>query len=180
MPNRTLDFPPYDTVAEHEGKGNWAVSKYYRFPYRFFYRHKLRMITDLIGHETFAHLLDYGCGPGVLKRELEKHALYYKGYDLGDVFDPRWRFDVVVLASVLEFLNIESTLKRVKSVLKPSGFIIIASPMDTWASRQYFKLIGDKHTRNSNERIIGRVSDMFKVQRIDTWLGLYFAMKAMN
>ena len=138
------------------------------------------MITDLMGHERFMHMMDYGCGPGVLTTELEKHTLYYKGYDLGDVFDTRWRFDVVVLASVLEFVNVESTLRRVKSVLKPSGVIIVASPMDTWTSRQYLKLIGDTHTRNSHEQIIKSVSGMFKVQRIDTWLGLYFAMKAMN
>ena len=180
MRHSTLDLPTYDTVAQFEGKGNWAVSKYYRFPYRFFYRHKIKMIMDMFGEDVYTHLLDYGCGPQILKKTLKNHSLYYKGYDIGDVFDPRWRFDVVVLASVLEFVNVEFILHQVKSVLRKGGFIVVSSPMDTWISRQYFKLIGDQHIRNSHERIISGISKIFKIEKVNKWMGLYFSVKACN
>ena len=138
------------------------------------------MITNLLGDDLYIHLLDYGCGPQILKNELKKHALYYKGYDIGDTFDPRWRFDVVVLSSVLEFVNLEHTLHQVKGILRKGGFIVVASPMDSWLSRTYLKSIGDLQVRNSHERIISNVSKVFKIEKLDTWLGLYFALRARN
>ena len=134
----------------------------------------------MLGNYLYDNLLDYGCGPEVLKPELQKHALHYKGYDLGDVFDPRWRFDAVVLASVLEFVNVEFILHRVKSVMRKNGILIVASPMETKLSKAYFKLIGDKHIRNSHERIIKGISKVFKIEKVNKWMGLYFSVKATN
>ncbi len=174
---RPLTLPKYSSISHEEGKGNWAVKKYYQFPHRFFYRHKLRMITDMMD-KRYHNILDYGSGPGVFTPELKKHAHFVTSYDLNSTFDPRWKFEAVVCASVLEFLPLMETLKQINQILKPGGSLFIASPMETKWTNKYFNSIGDKNQRHCHREIKYLVNKVFKLETYKEWLGLYFAIKA--
>ena len=175
----TLRLPSYSSLKEYEGKGNYAIEKYYKFPYRLFYRKKLRMIVDLMEKDkVFHNILDYGSGPGIFTPELKKHALFVKSFDLNDVLDPRWRYDAVVCSSFLEFSELHFTLETIKKLLNPGGKLFIGSPMKTGVSNLYFKLIGDKNKRHSHNKILSEVSKQFKLEKYSTWMNLYFALRA--
>ena len=177
-----IRLPKYYTLAEFEGKGNWAIAKYYKWPYRFFYRHKLKMIVDMLRRDTKYHnILDYGSGPGIFTEELKQHAHFVKSFDVGQLIDPRWKFDVIVCSSVLEFMpNLDFTLVMLKSLLKKNGILVVGSPMNTWITRLYLSLIKDKHTRNSHIMIQSKVSKYFNITESKEWLNLYFSLKAVS
>ena len=177
MLHSTLHFPPYDTVRVHEGKGNYAVAKYYKWPWRAFYRHKLKMIVDLMDGEFYDSLLDFGSGPGVLKPELSRHALRYLAID-SNTWPSIQGVDCIVAASTLEFVNLDIVLPRLAKILRPNGAFIVASPMQNLLTSAYFGLIGDKKQRHSETQIIEAISDHFKIERIDNWMNLYFALRA--
>ena len=177
----SLALPKYETLKQFEGKGNFAINKYYQFPYRFFYRHKLKMIISLMPKGTiYRNILDFGCGPGIFTKELKKHALAVKSIDTLSELDSRWSFDAVVCSSVLEFAMLDVTLRALKNVLKSSGALFVASPMETPLSNLYFNLIKDKYCRNSHEEIIKKVSVYFSITEMKTWFGFYFALKAVK
>lgn len=180
MPNNilhTLSLPPYSSLKEHEGKGNYAISKYYKFPYRIFYRHKLKMIINLM-EGRYKNCLDYGAGPGIFTRELKKHCDNVISHDFNKPVDLRWKFDLIICASVLEFCHLNATLEFLKGVLKPGGTLIVASPMETPLSKYYFKAIEDMNIRYSHTKIIEAIQKKFKVEKKKEWLGLYFALRA--
>ena len=178
MPNR-LVLPPYETVSEFEGKGNFAIRKYYAQPYRGFYRRKLWMIIDEFEPKRFYRTaLDFGSGPAcIFKNTLSRVAFSVKCIDDKETIDRRWKFDLITCASVLEFTTPE-TLDLLEWVLAPKGHIIIASPMDTWISNLYFWAIGDKKPRHPHGQILSEVSKRFKILTYKRWLGLYFVIKA--
>jgi hypothetical protein len=177
--NDMLHLPPYYKVRHLEGTGNFAVDSYYKFPRRIFYRHKLKMILDMMGDKHYYNILDFGCGKAcIFKNDLCGRSDRYIGYEQGDVFNPNWKFNLIVCASVLEFVNLPSTLKMLEGVLAPGGEIIIASPMDTTLSYLYFKLIGDTKGRNTHNEIVAQVSKVFKFEKYESWMGLYFCLKA--
>jgi len=173
-----LTLPPYNEIKHLEGKGNFAVDKYYKFPYRLFYRHKLRMALNLFPKITVHNVLDFGSGQGILVPELKKRALFVKQFDINDIIDKRWKFDVIVCCSVLEFCQLPHTLNLLKGMMKQDSKLIIASPMDTPQSRFYYKLIKDKNIRNSHAKILSEVSKVFKLETYTNWLNLYFALRA--
>lgn len=176
---RNLTLPPLKHIQHLEGKGNWAVRKYYKWPHKIFYQKKLCMILDLLGANTYHNILDYGAGPGILAPELKKRCLFLRQYEPGQTFDRRWRFNVIILGSVLEFLpHLDATLVQLKNILKPGGFIVAASPMETPMTRAYFKLINDTYKRHSHVDIIHAVNHHFKIDEYRTWMGLYFALSA--
>lgn len=174
-----IALPPYAKVKHHEGKGNFAVKKYYQFPFNFFYVWKLRMIVDMLGLGLlYRNILDFGAGTAeIFKTELQRHAFSVKCTDMKSYIDLRWRFDVVVCSSVLEFVPVEKVLWGLRDVMTPSGVLVVASPMDTWLSRFYFKLIGDKNKRHSHGLICNFLRRDFKEVAYKEWLGLYFVMK---
>lgn len=176
---KALRLPPYSSLKSYEGGGNYAIGKYYRFPYRFFYRHKLRMILSLMEKDKIYHnILDYGAGPGIFTPALKKHALFVKNFNHGDVLDPRWRFDAIVCCSVLEFTELGFTLATIKRLLNPGGKLYVASPMDSWLGEAYFTSIGDRHRRHSHKKILSEVSKQFRLEKYHTWMNLYFALRA--
>ena len=176
-----LHLPAYNEVKHLEGVGNFAVKKYYKFPYRFFYRKKLKMILEMMGNKHYYNILDFGCGEAcIFKPELLKHCERYIGYEQGDVFNPNWSFDCIVCASVLEFVSLPATLRRLHKVLKPGGDIIVASPMDNTLSYLYFKMIGDDNSRNTHNEIVAELSKVFKFEQYNSWMGLYFCVKAIK
>lgn len=176
----SIALPPYPSLKRYEGKGNWAIKKYYQWPYSLFYRHKLKMIVEMLGKKKHNNILDFGAGPGIFTKELSKHAISVKSFDLGDVMDLRWKFDVIVCASVLEFVPLEHTLKLLKALMKPKGILIVGSPMDSKFSRAYFKFIKDKNTRYSHQEIIEAMEKVFGIVAEKSWMNLYFTAKAWN
>ena len=174
-----LRLPDYHSIKGWEGKGNWTVKKYYQFPYRFFYRHKFRMIVDMIPKgKIYRNILDFGTGPGIFMEELKRHALFVKGFDKGDNIDPRWKYEAIVCASVLEFCSLDLMLPLLSQILHPKGNLLIASPSSNWFTEGYLKLAGDKHFRNNHKTILSKVSKYFRIVEYHDWLGLYFSIKA--
>lgn len=177
----SLTLPPYDSLIKYEGKGNYAIWKYYKFPYSFFYRHKLKMMVAMMDKgRIYRNCLDFGSGPGIFTEELRKHSLKIKQLEKGEAVDPRWKFDLVVCASVLEFVELEPTLVTLKNMLTPGGQIIIASPMESIFSRFYFNKIKDSKRRHHPNKIIFEVSRKFRIVKMKEWLGLYFCIKAVK
>ena len=175
----SVTLPPFHKLAKYEGLGRYAIRKYYAFPYRFFYRKKLKMIVDLMPKDhIYNNILDYGSGPGIFTPELKRHAINVKSFDMKDVIDPRWRFQAIVCASVLEFTDIYSRLYFFNRIMSSKAHLYIASPMNTRLSRAYFKLIGDKESRHSHKKILSEVSKQFKIEEYHTWMKLYFSIKA--
>lgn len=171
-----LTLPPYSEVKHLEGTGNFAVKKYYRFPYKLFYLKKLEMISDILyGFKTKRNILDFGCGEAqIFRPELKKHTLSVTSIDKLQEINPSWKFDVIVCASVVEFLPLTTTAKLLKRVLAPGGKIIISSPMQTKLSRFYFWLIQDANQRHTHDEIIDEFLKEFDLLKYKTWAGLYF------
>jgi len=165
-------------MKEYEGQGNWAISKYYKLPFSFFYRKKLKMIlASFPKDKVYQNILDFGCGPGIFWPALKKKALFVKGYEPGDIIDPRWRFEAIVCSSVLEFTNLDQSLTLIYNLLKDKGHLYIGSPMKTPLSNLYFKLIGDKNYRTSHKKIITSVRKLFTIEEYTEWMNLYFVLR---
>lgn len=174
---RRLELPPYSEVSIFTGKGNWAVDQYYKWPHRWFYRHKLKMIVNELLPLDTPRILDFGAGYGVFTKELTRHG-QVKSVDQGDVLDWRWKFEAIVCASSLEFCHLDYTLKTLRRMCHPRGVIIIASPMKSFWSGLYFMLIKDDKKRHDQTAIIEAVKKHFKIKSYKTWLGLYFCLVA--
>lgn len=166
-------------MKEYEGKGNWAIGKYYKPPFSLFYKKKLKLILSLFPKgKVYHNILDFGSGPGIFLPSLKKKAIFVKGYEPGDIIDSRWRFEAIVCSSVLEFVNLESTLSLLFNLLKPGGQIYIGSPMRTKLTSTYFSLIGDKHKRTPHTTIVSNIKQYFKIEEYHEWMNLYFVLRA--
>ena len=173
-----IKLPEQYTLMEFEGKGPWAIGKYYQFPWNLVYLYKLRMIVRLMDKKVARTLLDLGSGPGIFKPELQRRALRTTHVNHIAEVDPRAKFDVIVCASYLEFVKLSYVLPRLDEMLAPGGQLVIASPMKSWVTRAYYHLLGDTTKRHSHEEILSMVSKHFRVEKYTTWLGIYFAIKA--
>ena len=176
--SHSLLLPPLSKVVEYEGTGNFSVKRYYKWPFSFFYCHKLDMILDLMDSgRVYISIVDFGCGKAkILKESLNIRSLNVSCVDKDD--DIKGRYDLIVCASVLEFVNLKLVLPRLKSHLIHGGQLIGASPMDTRLSRFYFRLIGDKRKRHSHKTILTELHKQFFVTKKVEWFGLYFSFKA--
>ena len=172
-----LELPERNQIIKHEGLGNYAISKYYQFPYSFFYQYKLKMILNMMKGGSYKNILDYGAGPGIFTPELKKHGKV-TSVDISDPINPTWKFDLIICSSVLEFTFVDHTCRLLKTILHQKGEIIVASPIQSKLSRLYFNAIGDRKVRHSHLEIQSKVSKHFKIERYEEWLGLYFALKA--
>ena len=174
-----ITLPDYSEISDFEGHGNYAVKKYYKLPWRPFYRKKLYLIRSLLDKKrVYKNILDFGCGPGVFTPELKKHAINVVSVDKDYVIDPRSRFECIVAASTLEFIeDLPETIRQLYRLTHTTAQIIVASPTNSLLSRLYFKSIGDNITRNSPKNIVGIVDKYFKVLDYKEWMGLYFAFK---
>src|SRR3990167_8356240 len=167
-----IALPSYEFLKLHEGKGNYAISKYYR--------KKLYMIRDLLDEKRiYDNILDFGSGPGIFEKELKRHALKVAAVDKGDQIDPRARFECIVCASSLEFVDdLDDTVGKLYKATHPKGQIIIGSPMDSALAKAYFWLIGDKKPRHKPDEIVKAVKRKYLVSEYREWAGLYFALRA--
>lgn len=167
-----LTFPKYSLVKQYENGGNFAVSKYYHFPWRFFYRHKIRMIEKAIRDERFGSIMDFGCGPGLMHDEwlkfsdkvylIEKYANYIP------------KVDLAICASVMEFVDLKKTMRLLSMSCDQ---IVISSPMRNSITETYFNAVGSYHTRNSHEEIISEMLKYFNLTHYESWMGLYFCAR---
>jgi len=180
---RTLNLPDLKLISRYEKTGNHAVSKYYKFPYSFFYQKKLKLILSLMDKQ-YDNIMDFGAGPArIFSPELRKRCNRLVSWDIGDTFNPHWRFSAIVCASVIEFVpNPYETFKLLISVLKTGGHIFIASPMDTPITRAYFNFIKDTRKRHPHGHIktTGECSYYWNLESYKEWRGLYFAMKLVK
>ena len=174
----SVQYPPLSSISHLEGKGNFAVSKYYKLPFRPFYRHKFKMIVDMIGDSEYGKVLDFGTGSGIFRTELLNHANSVVCVNENTPINPLWRFDAIICASVLEFCHLYSVVSNLYSLLNPGGILYVASPMDTRLSQSYFKLIGDNKLRHSHDLIKSVIETKFQLKEYKEWMGLYFALKA--
>ena len=174
----SVQYPPLSTLSHLEGKGNFAVSKYYKWPFRPFYRHKLKMIADMMGDAKYDRILDFGSGSGIFRTELLKHSKSVSCVNEDTPINPHWRFDAIICASVLEFTHLYSVVSNLRNILNDGGVLYVASPMDTRISQGYFRLIGDEKFRHSHNTIKAVVSKHFEIKEYTEWMGLYFALKA--
>lgn len=175
----SLALPPYSSVKHLEGIGNYAVRKYYKLPWSYFYRKKLRMARDLMSKSTYYNILDFGYGCGIFTPELSKRSMRnITSINYTHEIRSNWNFDLIMCCSVLEFCDLELTLWKLKQILKPTGEIIVSSPMKCFITDMYYKLIGDKYARHSHNKIVKNMKHYFNVEKYITWNGLYFGMRA--
>ena len=177
-----IKLPEYSSLKEHEGKGNYAIGKYYKLPYRPFYRKKLYMVRNLLDKgRVYKNILDFGSGPGVFTDELKKHSISVTNLDKWHRIDRRSRFEAIVCASSLEFIeNLPETMNELSIVSPVKGQLIVASPMNSILTKSYFKMIGDDLVRNSPDVIRYIIQRFFKVVEYHEWMGLYFSLKAIK
>ena len=159
-----LKLPSYNQVAKYEGQGNWAVDKYYKWPHRFFYRHKLKMCVDMIKDNHYYNTLDFGSGYGIMTKELLKYSDRVISHDRTDVIDLKWGFDLIIALSVMEFVNLDKTVSTFKTLMDNKSELIIVSPMSNWITRKYFNFIKDYNVRNSHQEIKEAVESKFKIK----------------
>lgn len=168
-----LKFPKYSSVAHLEGHGNYAVEKYYKWPYRYFYRHKIRMIERMLRGRSYRNIIDFGCGPGLFTDQWHEYSEDVILVDKESSLD-KLSVDLIICASVMEFVPLDETFNRLAMTLETGGDIIVASPMQNSLSRFYFNKIKDKIPRNSHQSIFSEMSSYFNIRHYTTWLGLYF------
>lgn len=174
-----LALPPYESVRHFDGMGNFAVDKYYRWPFSFFYQKKLKMMVEMLGKDMRSNVLDFGCGEAkIFETELKRHFFNVSCADRVSDLNPLGRYETITCASVLEFVWLPTTIKRLKRLLKPNGFMVVASPLKNRLTDFYFKLIGDKESRHSHKEIMGYIMRDFRVVEYKEWFGLYFCLKA--
>lgn len=174
-----ITLPPYSQIANLDGTGNFAVKKYYHWPFSFFYKKKLKMILDILEPKRhYYNILDFGCGEAqIFKPELSNLCQRVVCVDKAEDIDLRWSFDMVICASVLEFVELPVAVARLKMVTRPKGVLVVASPLNTWLTRLYFKLIGDTNKRHTEKEIIDEVAKRFFIVEYKKWLGLYFVLR---
>jgi ubiquinone/menaquinone biosynthesis C-methylase UbiE len=147
------------------------VQLYYSWYAGWFYRHRLRMVSNLLDGESFNKLLEIGTGSGIFLLELLKHARLAFGMDIhptfhgvrkmleregadlsrvelkhGDIFNIPYTdhsFDAVVCVSVLEhFIDPRPALVEIQRVIRPQCPIILGFPADTTITRLIFASLG--------------------------------------
>jgi len=174
-----LELPTYESISHLEAKGGYAVKKYYRWPWKWFYRKKLEMLLSYLEDgRIYGSVLDFGCGkPKILGPSLDKIGLNVSYVDEGDKL-PNCKFDVITCGSVLEFVTLEEVLPKLKKHLTRDGFMVVASPMSNWVTDLYLYFSGDKAIRNSHRNIIREAKKHFHIEDYKEWMGLYFSFKA--
>lgn len=170
-----LTFPKYSQVKKYENKGNYAVKKYYFWPWRFFYRHKIRMIERAMRGDHFNSIMDFGSGPGLMYNQWKKQAHEVYLFDKNNTQIPN--VNMTICASVMEFVPLKETFEK---LAQHTNEIVIASPMKSGWSDYYFKMIDDKETRHSHQEILDEMARYFSINYHESWLGLYFCARGIR
>jgi len=147
------------------------VRLYYAWYAGWFYRQRLRLVSQALGTRPFDSLLDIGTGSGIFIPQLLNHAqkvygidihksytgvqkmLQNEGLDLGRVElregsilaipYPNASFDAVTCVSVMEhFADPLPALREMHRVLKPHGVLVIGSPVENLITSTLFNALG--------------------------------------
>ncbi|MCS6904309.1 MAG: class I SAM-dependent methyltransferase [Bacteroidia bacterium] len=133
------------------------LAKLYQVVRKYTIRQKANLIRQKISSPT--HLLDVGCGTGEFLSFMEKKGWIVTGIEPSEkarryaqkyyrlnIFEPSYLFDlpeksyeVITLWHVLEHLHrVNEYLERLKKLLKPDGFLILALPNSQAAEARYY------------------------------------------
>jgi 2-polyprenyl-3-methyl-5-hydroxy-6-metoxy-1,4-benzoquinol methylase len=174
---------------------------------RWFAWRKLKHILHSCGHPRNAHILDYGCGSGVLFETLFPHCerLYASDMELGmaritsgllglneiiflhpeDIVEtiPNKTIDIVIAANVLEHVSsLSDCLGIFADKLKTDGFLIVSGPTENRIyrlGRAYLKRMGYlKFTGGYHARNIHQIFQEIEGQRFRKTRHITFPLPA--
>ncbi|OGO20096.1 MAG: hypothetical protein A2Z14_04725 [Chloroflexi bacterium RBG_16_48_8] len=170
-----LSLPSRDSLQFSIDEGTeedyHLVRLYYSWYAGWFYRHRLKMMSNLLEGKSLDKLLEIGTGSGIFILELLKHANLVVGMDIhptyqgvrkmleregadysrvelrqGDIFDipyPDHSFDAVVCVSVLEhFPEPRLALEEIQRVVRPQCPILMGFPAKTTITKLIFASLG--------------------------------------
>lgn len=159
------------TIDNGQSEDYHLVRLYYSLFTGWFYRSRLRVITQLLEGESVDRILDVGTGSGILIKELLKRAGHVTGIDLhstyrgvtsmlanegvnlnqvelrqGSILNIPYgdeTFDIVVCVSVLEhFADPRPALQEIRRVLKPNGIFVAGFPARNRLTAILFQMLG--------------------------------------
>ena len=138
------------------------------------------------------HILDLGCGTGVMSFELSNVANSIHAIDLdlrpqrilqeyiefpknihfseGDFIDSNFnnsRFDVIIALDVLEHIedsDLPTYIDKMKGLLRPNGCIIVSGPTENSLYKIGRKFAGKDFTGHYHESNIATIKERFKSQ----------------
>lgn len=158
--------------GEYANKGDYHRTLDSSWPYLPVYLEKMsnvRQFLDKINPKN--HILDAGCGEGVLVEEYHQRGYSITGIDLnyssdlvkkGSIVDipyPDSAFDIVLNLDVLEhlaFMQQKNAIREFARVLKPNGLLFVSLPnLAHFASRLMFATSGKLIRTSEAERHIG-------------------------
>ncbi|MBN1919714.1 MAG: class I SAM-dependent methyltransferase [Anaerolineae bacterium] len=177
--------------GEYVTKGDYHIALDPDWPYLPVYIAKLEVIHKVMRTVSKeAHILDLGCGEGVLVNELRQQGYAAWGLDLnyaseavqrGNLLEtgfPMASQDVVLCLDVLEHLSVEQqapAITEIARILKPGGRLILSVPnLAHFASRLSFLLRGKLLRTSSIDRhpgdrpageFIGLLKSDFKIEK---------------
>lgn len=156
----------------------------YKFPIKYIQKYRFKRIVQLLGNKKYPFLLEAGTGSGIFLPELSKHCENLFACDIHNNFDhivlmcEKYKiknynlstqsidntnfqdnyFDVVVAASVLEFVpDIQKAVSEIKRILKKDGIFITICPMESKLLDFFVSLYSRKHPKeefgNSRQQV---------------------------
>ena len=163
---RPLALPPRHLVPKPDPDD--PVDYYYRLPTARIYRARLRLAANLLGHTTYASLLEIGYGSGIFLPELARRSQRLVAIDvhpeservremltrLGVEADVReaslfelpfadGEFDGIVCLSVLEHIvELEDALTEFRRVLGVGGIAVLGFPVRNPVTDTFFRAVG--------------------------------------
>ncbi len=145
-----------DNYVSHTNKSNNPVNGIYKVARYFTINKKLKLLSKY--HQS-GNLLDYGCGTGEFINSAKEKGWNVTGYEptktayqgmsksiSGNVMatleeaDYKKHFHIITLWHVLEHVSdLTATIKKLKKMLRPDGFLIIAVPNYESYDANYYK-----------------------------------------
>ncbi|HEX7049742.1 MAG TPA: class I SAM-dependent methyltransferase [Longimicrobiales bacterium] len=172
-----------------------AIDGYFKPGLGGVFRRRLGWTVDALPAEPVENMLEIGYGSGVFQYELSRHAHLSVGVDIhayggavarqlavdgvrallvradGSALPFRSdAFDVVVIASTLEFIpDPRLCLRESRRVLRPAGRLILVRPRrNRWADAVYRQLAGfdpEAEFRGGRERVEAALRDLPEARR---------------
>lgn len=153
---------------------------------------RLRMVMDYLETDApYGHVLDFGCGSGVMLPflcgisarvtamdidllpfdRISRQRTFPANLEVHDAHDvalkdlPEASFDVIIATDVLEHVDdISGTLTDMRALLKPNGQIIVSGPTENILYKIGRKLAGPEYSGDYHERGILEVQNLLAEQ----------------
>lgn len=146
-----------ETYISHTGKSINLIDKVYLLVRNYTLKWKVGLISQEQS-SVAASVLDYGCGTGEFLNKCKKKGWKISGIEPSDtarqkatallnhsIYEnletiPEIKFDVITLWHVLEHVaNLDTVVQKLRSLLKPTGTIIIAVPNHKSFDSKHYK-----------------------------------------